>query len=32
MLHGVTKTITVPFRKVGEAEDSNGNQRVGWTG
>ena len=32
LLHGVTKTITVPFRKVGEGEDSGGNYRVGWAG
>jgi polyisoprenoid-binding protein YceI len=32
MLHGVTKTVRVPFRKVGEGEDSGGNQRVGWAG
>ena len=30
-LHGVTKSVSVPFRKIGEGDDPNGNHRVGWT-
>jgi len=30
-LRGVTKTITVEFRKIGEGDDSRGNHRAGWT-
>ena len=29
-LHGVTKEITVNFRKLGEGKDPGGNQRAGW--
>lgn len=31
-LHGVTKTITVPFHKVGEADDPWGGHRSGYSG